>query len=38
MDESFSSIEDAIVSVLETQEKGVWMYDGKELKRRNQSA
>jgi deoxyadenosine/deoxycytidine kinase len=38
MDESFSSIEDAIVSVLETQEKGVWLYDGKELKRRNQSA
>lgn len=38
MDESFSNIENAIVSVLETEEKGVWLYDGKELKRRNQRA
>ncbi|HBT40028.1 MAG: Deoxynucleoside kinase [Thermotoga sp. 50_1627] len=38
MDEVFSDIENAITSVLGTQEKGVWLYDGKELKRRNQGA
>ncbi|MGB9830339.1 MAG: deoxynucleoside kinase [Thermotoga caldifontis] len=38
MDEDFLGAEEAVIFALEAKEKGVWLYDGNEIKRRNRCA
>lgn len=35
MDENFRGVEDAVLSVLRARRRGIWIYDGSELRRRN---